>query len=85
MLEAELGKRLGQVLGFVRIDALGQPRLDVAEAAGARAGVAKDHHRGVTLGPALADVRAGRLLAHRVQPLGPHQLARGVVAATSAP
>src|SRR5690606_17759235 len=59
---------------------LGQPGLDVAEGAGAGAGVAEDHHRGVALRPALADVRAGRLLAHRVQPLRAHQLTRGVVA-----
>src|SRR6185369_4982228 len=42
-------------------------RLDVAEGAGAGAGVAQDHHRGVLLGPALADVRAGRLLTHSVE------------------
>ena len=80
VLETELAQRLGQMQGLLRIDAPGQPRLDVAEAAGAGAGVAQDHHRGVALGPALADVGAGRLLAHRVQPLRAHQLAGGVVA-----
>src|SRR3712207_6931906 len=40
---------------------------DVAERTGPRAGVAHDHHGGVALRPALADVRAGRLLAHRDQ------------------
>ena len=41
--------------------------LDVAEAAAARARVAEDHERRGAALPALADVRAGGLLAHGVQ------------------
>ena len=71
---------------LVRVDRARQPGLDVAEGAGAGADVAQDHHRGVTLLPALADVGAGRLLAHGVQALGPHQPAGLVIAAArSAP
>src|SRR3546814_9268715 len=46
-----------------------------------RAGVAHDHHGGVALRPALADVRAGRLLADRVQLVRLHDLAGRVVLA----
>jgi len=52
--------------------------LDVAEPAAARAGVAEDHERRGAALPAVADVRAGGLLADRVQPLAldhPAQLA----------
>src|SRR2546430_8986660 len=42
-------------------------RLHVAEAAAARAGVAEDHEGGGAAVPALADVRAGRLLADGVE------------------
>ena len=65
MLQASLATRRRHVLGLGRIERLGQPRRHVAEGAGARAGVAHDHHGGVALLPALADVGAGRLLAHR--------------------
>ena len=58
---------LGQMRRLVRVEPAGQAGLDVAEGAGAGAGVAQDHHRRVLLRPALADVRAGRLLADRVQ------------------
>ena len=43
--------------------------LDVAEAAAPRAGVAEDHERRGAALPALADVRAGGLLADRVEVL----------------
>ena len=45
-------------------------RLDVAEAAAAGARVAEDHERRRAALPALADVRARRLLADRVEVLG---------------
>ena len=54
--------------------------LDVAEAAAARAGVAEDHERRRAALPALADVRAGRLLADRVQVLRADQLGQLAVA-----
>ena len=75
MLEAELGRGDRDMLGLERIDRARHPRLDVAEGAGAGAGVAEDHHRGVLLGPALADVRAGRFLAHGGEVEPAHQLA----------
>ena len=49
-------------------------RLDVAEAAAPGAGVAEDHERGGAALPALADVRARRLLADRVEVLGLDQV-----------
>ena len=63
MGEAELGRGDRDMLGLERIDRARHAGLDVAEGAGAGAGVAEDHHRRVLLGPALADIRAGRLLA----------------------
>ena len=50
----------------------GNPGLDVAEGAGARAGVAHDHEGGVLLLPALADIGAAGLLAHGVQAVLAH-------------
>ena len=61
--EAELGDGVGNPGGFAGVERLGVAGADVAESAGAGAGVAHDHHGGVALGPALADVRAGGFLA----------------------
>jgi len=55
-------------------------RLDIAEAAPARAGVPEDHERRGPALPALADVRARRLLADRVQVLGLDQAVQLAVA-----
>ncbi len=52
---------------------------DVAEGAGAGADRAQDHHRGVLLLPAFADIGAGRLLAHGVELEPAHELARLVI------
>ena len=76
MLEAKLGSRGRNMLGLERIDRARHAGLDVAEGAGPRAGVAEDHHRRVLLGPAFADVRAGRLLAHGREVELAHQPAR---------
>src|SRR5262249_39069877 len=57
--------------------------LDVAEPAAARARVAEDHERCGAALPALADVRAGRLLADRVQVLGLDARAQLAVARAS--
>src|SRR5438874_1280208 len=59
-------QRVGWVLGLAG--------MDVAVAAGARAGVAKDLERGRATPPALGDVRATGLLADRVQRLSVDQL-----------
>ena len=79
MGQPELGHRLGDVLRLCGIERARQPGLDVAEGAGAGAGVAHDHEGGVLLLPALADIRAAGLLADGVQAVGPHDLAgRGI-------
>src|SRR5690606_17034294 len=79
VLETEPGGRRGDMFRLERIDLARHPGLDVAERAGARADVAEDHHRRVLLAPALADVRAGRLLADGVEAEFAHQRARLVV------
>src|SRR3984885_6309853 len=53
------------MLRLTGIQSTRHSRLDVAERARPGAGVAHDHERGVLLVPALADVRATRLLANR--------------------
>src|SRR5690349_25143175 len=68
------------MLGLQRIDRPRHARLHVAECTSARAGVAKDHHRRVLLGPALADVRAGCFFANRREVERAHQLAYLVIA-----
>ena len=77
---AELRRRRRDMLGLERIHRPRHARLDVAEGAGPRAGVAEDHHRRVLLGPALADVRAGRFLANSSETEVAHQPARRVIA-----
>src|SRR5947209_20360215 len=67
------------MLGFERVDRAWHARLHIAESAGAGAGVAEDHHRRMLLGPAFADVRASRLLAHRREIELAHQAPRGVI------
>ena len=74
--EAKLGGRLGDMRRLGAIKRARYPGLDVAEGAGARAGVAHDHERGVLLLPALADIGATGLLAYRVQAVRPHDLPR---------
>ena len=86
MLEAQLGRGDRDMLGLQRIDGARHAGLDVAEGAGPRAGVAQDHHRRVLLRPALADIRAGRLLAYGREVERAHQLAGfGVAVRWSAP
>ncbi len=72
MGKPELGRRGGDVLGLGGIERAGQSGLDVAEGAGPRAGVAHDHEGGVLFLPALADIGAAGLLAHRVQAVFAH-------------
>ena len=78
--EAELLRRLRDMHGLVRIERARQSGLDVAEGAGARAGVAQDHEGGVLLLPALADVGAAGLLAHGVQAVLAHDGVRRRIA-----
>jgi hypothetical protein len=65
--EAHARDLAGDAGGFQRVVPGRLAGLDVAEAAAARARVAEDHEGGGAALPAVADVRAGRLLAHRVQ------------------
>ena len=65
MGEPELDGGLRDMLRLGRIERAGHAGLDVAEGAGAGAGVAHDHEGGVLLVPAFADIRAAGLLAHR--------------------
>ena len=65
-----LAHAAGHPRGLQRVVPGRLARLDVAEATPAGARVAEDHERGRAPLPALADVRAGRLLADRVQVLG---------------
>ena len=82
MLEPKLRDRAADIVRLVRIERAGQARLHVAEGAGARAGVAHDHHGGVAMRPALADIRARRFLADGVQLVLAHDLPRrGIFAA----
>ena len=80
MFQAQLGRGDRDMLRLQRVDRARHAGLDVAEGAGPGAGVAEDHHRRVLLGPAFADVRAGRFLADRRQVEFAHQLARLVIA-----
>jgi hypothetical protein len=68
-----------EVLRLHRIDDIGLAGLDVAEGTGAGAGIAQDHHRGMTLGPAFSDIGACRFFAHGIELKPAHQLARRVV------
>src|SRR4029453_9338336 len=63
MGKPELEGRLRDMFRLVGVERTGHAGLDVAERASPRAGVPHDHEGGVLLVPALADVRAARLLA----------------------
>ncbi len=67
--QAERRDRLREVERLVRIERIGTSVADVAERAAPRALVAHDHERRGALAEALADVRAARFLADRVQPV----------------
>ena len=75
MCKPELEGGLRDVFRLVGIERARHARLDVAERAGPGAGVAHDHEGGVLLVPALADVRAARLLADRDEAVFLHDVA----------
>ncbi len=77
VVEAELGDGVGDAPGLEGVEGVGAAGRDVAEGAAAGADLAHDHHGGVALAPALADVGAARLLADRHQAV----LADGVAGA----
>src|SRR5690606_39229744 len=80
VLEAHEGEAFGDAPGLVAVEHGRAAGLDVAEAAGAGAGVAQDHDGGDAAGPALAHVRAAGLLADRVQLVLGHDVAQALVA-----
>jgi hypothetical protein len=63
MGEAQLLDRIGHAPRLERVERVGAPGGHVAEGAAAGADLAHDHHGGVALAPAFADVGAARLLA----------------------
>ena len=67
MGEREIGDGPPNPRGLERIERAGTAGAHVAEGASPGAGVAEDHHGRVPLAPALADIRAGSLLAHGVE------------------
>jgi hypothetical protein len=77
--QAKFRHGVGDAGGFVGGERAGLARGDVAKGAGTGAGVAHDHHGGVPLRPALADVGAGGLLADRDEAVGAHQRAGLVI------
>ncbi len=77
-----MGDRGGDPRGLLRVERERLPGVDLAEAARAGAPVAEDHERRGAVGPALVDVRARGLFAHRVQVEIAHQPLRGPEPAT---
>jgi len=71
VVEPDLGDRVRDVLGLVRVERLHPARLHVTEVTPARAAVTHEHERrgagAVPAGPALAHVGAVCLLTHRVE------------------
>src|SRR5262249_26484149 len=72
MSKTELRGRLGDVARLLYVQGERQAGLHIAEGAGAGAGITHDHEGRVLLLPALADIRATGLLAHRVQAVVTH-------------
>ena len=76
MAEAHLLDRMGDAGRLTRVECRRNAGGDVTEGAGTRADLAHDHEGGVLLVPALADIGAAGLLAHRHQFVRTHDLAR---------
>jgi len=79
MGERECGDRRADTFGLMRVDKIRPAGGDVAKGAGAGADLPEDHHRRVFLFPTLADIRAGRFLAHGIEPKLAHQPPRRLV------
>src|SRR5215211_4222670 len=80
VLEAHLSGSVGDAARFVEVELGGLACEDGAEAAGAGADVAQDHEGRGAVVPALADVRAARLLADGVEVEAAHGLSYIAVA-----
>ena len=72
VVEPHLPDRFGDAARLVLVGGIGLGRLDVAEPASAGALLAEDQEGGLPVLPALVDVRAPGLLAHRVEVEAPH-------------
>ncbi len=73
MTQPHRGNGLRSTLWFVGIDLTGPARLHVTERTCPGAFVSEEHERAGAGCPALVDVGAARLLAHRVELFPPHQ------------
>lgn len=69
VLEAEVSSDVGDVHRLVGVDGEPTSNFDRAEAAGAGAGIAKNHEGGGLLAPAFGEVGASRRFANGVQVL----------------
>ena len=67
MFQTQLADRMGHLARLKRVQRLRLARRDIAKGAAARAYLAHDHHGGVALAPAFADIGAARLFADRDQ------------------
>lgn len=67
--QTQRGNRIGKMRGFVGIERRGPPVRDIAKWTTPRAKPAHDHESRRALREAFADIRAHRLLAHRMQPM----------------
>jgi len=79
VLQAHLRHRVGEAGGLAQVQGGRGPMGHRAIGAVAGAYVAEDHERGGVVLPALPDVGAVRLLAHRMQLQAPHHLLQGDV------
>ncbi len=75
MFQPKFCRRFRDMARLGGVHRVRHPGLDVAEGAGAGAGITQDHHRGVLLAPAFADIGAGRLLTYGVEFQAAHQRA----------
>ena len=64
MAQAKRGNGLCHILRLIQIQRVRPPRCNIAERTGACTYRAENHHGGMFLRPAFADIWAGRLLAH---------------------
>jgi hypothetical protein len=79
MLQAQLRHCMGDPARLEGVQCLRLAGGHVAEGTAPRADLAHDHHGGVTLAPAFADIGAARLFADRDKLLRPDDVARGLV------
>src|SRR6516162_10909981 len=71
--QPECSDRLADALRLARVEKIGLASRDIAEGTGPRADAAEYHDRCMLLLPTLADIRAARLFAHRVERVVAHQ------------